>query len=72
MARAHILLLFSMEVAPPQLIRVSKNDRPLVMRLETIVEEDVNAVESFSSPASGEKSASDRRLLKIFYFGSYE
>ncbi|PKU75135.1 hypothetical protein MA16_Dca018402 [Dendrobium catenatum] len=69
MARAHIFLLFSMEVAPPQLIHVSKNDRPPVMRLETIVEEDVNAVESFSSSASGEKSASDsrsrKRLLKL-------
>ncbi|KAI0497415.1 hypothetical protein KFK09_020639 [Dendrobium nobile] len=58
MARAHSLLLYAVEVAPPQLIRVAKHKNKPSRTLETIMEEDKDQTfEGFSSSANEEKSA---------------
>ncbi|PKA62665.1 hypothetical protein AXF42_Ash012252 [Apostasia shenzhenica] len=63
MARAHGLLRFAMEVAPPQLIRVSKYKKTPARMLETIFEEEMDAGEASTSgdmkSASGSRSRSN-------------
>ncbi|KAL0910906.1 hypothetical protein M5K25_019003 [Dendrobium thyrsiflorum] len=57
MARAHSLLLYAVEVAPPQLIRIAKHKKKPSRTLETIMEEDKETFEGFSSSTNDEKSA---------------